>query len=182
MTIKNAVYYAAMLLQLDDTLTALENGELDEEALRLLRCGNLVVSEIASEYYPLKDKIKLSVDERGEITFDSFPVRPIEIFSAKDRNGISTPFTALADLIVLPSKGEYEFTYSYEPPLLQLEDDLPFPTKITERIVAYGIACEYCLISSMTDEAVTWDKRYKDALREAVFPKTEKRVKRRGWR
>ena len=182
MTLKNAIYYTAMLLQLDDTLSALENGEIDEEALRLIRLANLVISEIATEYYPLKAEVIIKTNDEGEIAYDAFPTRPIEIYRAENGFGVSVPFSLLSDAVVMNKAGEYTFTYSYAPPLLELEDELPFPTKITERIVAYGTACEYCLISGMNEEAVTWDRRYKDAVTEAVYPKTEKRVKARWWR
>ncbi len=182
MTMKNAVYYAAMLLQLDDTLSAIERGELDDEALRLIRCANLVVAEIGTEYYPLKAEVTLSTTNNGEISYADFPSRPIEIYRVESESGASVSFACLSDRIVLPKKGKYRFTYSLEPPLLDLDESIPFPTKITARIVAYGTACEYCLISGMTDEALTWDKRYKDAVREAIYPKAEKRVKRRRWR
>lgn len=47
-----------------------------------------------------------------------------------------------------------------------LYDDIPEFYGITGRMLAYGVAAEYCIVEGMA-EAVTWDKRYKDALAAA---------------
>lgn len=49
---------------------------------------------------------------------------------------------------------------------------------ISERVLAYGVAAEYCITEGI-DEAVTWDKRYKDAL--AAAPKQSRTVKPRKF-
>lgn len=181
MTIKDAVYYSAMFLQLDETCQVLENGETDDETDRLLRLANLVASEIASEYYPLKSSVKLTTNDNAEIMLSDFPCNVVDIYSAVNTDGISVGIKQYHDRIILPKKGEYEIVYSFVMPTLTLDSEIPFPSKIGARVLAYGIACEYCLISSMADEGALWDKRYKDALENGTTPKREMRVKRRRW-
>ena len=61
MKLKTAIYYASMFLGLDEVSELIESGEVgDEEQEKekaiLLRCANLVVSEIASDWIPLKTR------------------------------------------------------------------------------------------------------------------------------
>ena len=58
---------------------------------------------------------------------------------------------------------------------------LPLIEKIDARVIGYGIAAEYCIINGL-DDALLWDKRYKDALKRAARTVGERRVKRRVWR
>ena len=53
-----------------------------------------------------------------------------------------------------------------------------FSGKIPDRVLAYGVAMEYCFISSLFDEASIWENRYKNSLlvqsrnkHNAVMPK-----------
>ena len=47
-----------------------------------------------------------------------------------------------------------------------LYDDEPAYYGITPRILAYGVAAEYCITEGLED-AATWDKRYKDGIANA---------------
>ena len=69
MTVKEVVNNVIDFLQLDEARTALENNDIGSDELSLLvRCSNLVVSEIANEYYPLKDNAKVEANGNGEIS------------------------------------------------------------------------------------------------------------------
>lgn len=183
MTIKEVMLTSATFLQLDETYKVIESGKVDgdEESELLLRCVNLVVSEIANEYYPLKEKSVVEANGNGEIFYEDFPKTPYDIYKVVNESGISVPFTRYHDRLIVPRVGKYEIYYSFVPAFLSLSDELPFPEKVDARVVAYGVACEYCLISGMTEDAVVWDKRYKNALTVASFPYGEKRVKTRRW-
>ena len=74
MDLKTVVYYAAMFLQLEDVTEALESdseyiGETADEIDRLTRCANLVLSETAADYMPLKTREEIYC-ENGEMLFD----------------------------------------------------------------------------------------------------------------
>lgn len=185
MTLKTAVYYAAMFLQMEDVCEALENeqsyeGETAAEIDRLRRCANLVLSEAACDYLPLKITEKLYADG-GEILFTDFSRRLVDIFSVKTEAGVTVPFKQYFDRIILPTEGFYAVEYSYAPDKLELTDALPYTERLSARVIAYGTACEYCLISGMTDDALLWDKRFKDALNLAATPSSEKRLPKRRW-
>lgn len=187
MKLKTAVYYAAMFLQLDSVCTALEGeseeytGAVKDEIDRLVRCANLVVGEAASDYVPLITREKVTADEDREIPYSMLKKSLIDIYSVKNRAGATVPVRQYFDRMVLPCPGEYEVEYGYMPDTLKITDEIPYTERLGARAIGYGIACEYCIISGMTDDAVLWDKRYKDALHLAETKKTEKRLRGRRW-
>ena len=103
------------------------------------------------------------------------------MYSVKDEYGRTVPVREYFDRILVPKKGRYEVEYSYMPQSVGLDDEIPYTERLGARAIGYGTACEYCIISGMTDDAVLWDKRYKDALHLAETGKTDKRVKPRRW-
>lgn len=181
MKMKDAVYLAATLLQLDEACEAVESGEENAECKLLVRCANLVAKEICTEHFPLKETATMHTDENGEIFYKDFPHEVAEVFKSVNKLGESVPFREFYDRLVLDKNAEYRVTYSFILPDAELNGTLELPEKIGARVVAYGVAAEYCIISGMTDEAVTWDKRYKDALSRLCRVNREVRVKRRRW-
>ena len=185
MDLKTVVYYAAMFLQLEDVTEALESdseyiGETADEIDRLTRCANLVLSETAADYMPLKTREEIYC-ENGEMLFTQLSKPVIDVFSVSSAAGVTVPFKQYFDRLILPKEGSYTVEYGYAPEKLALDDPLPYTERVSARVIAYGTACEYCIISGMTDEAVLWDKRYKDALHLAAIQKSEKRVAKRRW-
>ena len=91
------------------------------------------------------------------------------------------PFEVRANGIYLENNGVYVVKYAVRPTVLSMDDEVALPPKITCRILCYGIIAEYYLISGMFEEAVTWDKRFKDALCAYSHGRKEHRVKQRRW-
>lgn len=190
MKIFNAVYTAAVFLQLDalcDALSERESGgdsEMPEserkEAEILVRCCNLVLHELSESYFPLIERVKAKAAD-GRIYYDSLPKKITDVVSVK-KNGVKVFFREFFDCITVPEDGEYALEYAFEPPAVTLNDDSPFKSaKPSARLAAYGIAREYCLISGMTDDAAMWDGRFLSCAQEQSRNKREKRVKRRAW-
>lgn len=187
MKLKDAVYYAAMFLQLGEVCEALESdnanysGDVKSEIDLLVRCANLVIGEAASDYLPLKTNEKVTASEDGEILYSALTRSVIDVYSVKNAAGKSVPVKKYFDRVILPAAGEYVVEYSYMPEFKELDDALPYTERLSARVIAYGTACEYCIISGMSDEAALWDKRYKDGLNLSALPKEEKRVAKRRW-
>ncbi|MBR2989302.1 MAG: hypothetical protein IKC64_06245 [Clostridia bacterium] len=187
MTIKSAIYTSAMFLQLDQVCLALdENGEIDEDTQReidlLLRCANLVLSEISCAYYPLKTTQKVRAKGRY-IHYRDLEKPLVDIYSIKSSSGESVRFSEYYDRIFVygESDGEFEIEYSYPCPSLALDDEIPYQSeRVSERILSYGTVCEYYVVSGMTSEASVWQKRYYNALEQSKS-RREKRVKTRRW-
>ena len=183
MKLKNAIYYSAMLLRLDDVCKALESEERTEESeqeiSRLVRIANLVISETVREYLPLKTKEKITVTSDG-FKYSSLKKRFADVYSVSDGQGKNVPIKCYYDFFTLPSPGEYEITYSYVPDPLALDDEAELG-RLCERVLAYGICAEYCVISGESEGAILWDGRFKDALFMRRENKYEKRVAKRKW-
>ena len=91
MDLKTVVYYAAMFLQLEDVTEALESdseyiGETADEIDRLTRCANLVLSETAADYMPLKTREEIYC-ENGEMLFTQLSKPVIDVFSVSSAAG-----------------------------------------------------------------------------------------------
>ena len=185
MKLKTAIYYATMFLGLDEISELIESGVSgDEEQERekdiLTRCANLVVSEIASDWIPLKVRENITVSG-GEIPYSELAKRVVDIYSINDKNGKAVSFRELYDRILI-ADGEYEIEYSHLPDTLNLDSDLPFQKeRPSERVIAYGIACEYSIISGMAQEASIFEQRFIDGLNSAIKVKKEQKIKARRW-
>ena len=183
MKLKDAIYYSAMFLRLDEVCRALETGEgneeTDKEINRLVRIANLVISETAREYLPLKTKEKITVGEGG-MKYSALKKRCADVFSVSDGQGRTVPIKCYFDFFTLPKAGEYEITYSFVPDEMTLDGECDLG-KLCERVLAYGICAEYSIISGEANDAVLWDGRYKDALAMLWGDKYEKRVAKRKW-
>jgi len=154
--------------------------QVDGHEEQLLSCANLVIAEVATYYYPLTAKQRVTAADGG-VGFSVFDKRVIDVTGVAALSGHPVKFGRGTTRIELPN-GEYDIEYTYMPARLGLDDPLPFGDKIGARILALGTACEYCIINSMLDEAAMWDKRYRDAVMAAAQPKGEIRVARRRWK
>ncbi len=184
-SVKSILTSASTLLKLDEVYAYLTGeGETDSETLRetdlLVRCANLVIREVASEYVPLKIKQKVTATD-GKIPFASLSNRAIDVYAVV-KNGVKTDFKIFYDLIMVNGDGEYEVEYSYEPKKVLLNDFTPYLTaRPSERVFAYGVAREYSLISGLGEEAEIWDVRFKDAITAFNRKKTSAVIAPRVW-
>lgn len=179
MTVQDAILIAAAFLSEDEAEAAILNGDTEAQTVtQFLRCANLVIEEIAAEYMPLITKERISV-KNGSFLLSELSKRALNVYALR-RNGEKQSYFCRAGLLTA-ADGEYEIEYSFLPEKAAIGDPLPFDAHISARVVAYGIAAEYALISGLSDEAATFDKRYKDALNAAKTLRTEKKVKQRVW-
>jgi len=192
MKAKEIIKLAAFYLQLDGVLSRAEmsdnytgeivsDGTADAADLeRLLRCCNLVYSEIAAEVYPL-EALQTVTAADGVIQNSVFSKRLIDVKRVEDANGNALKFKAYPSHIKTDS-GKATVRYTYMPDNLGLCGVLDYGDKIGARIMAYGTAAEYCVISSMFDEALTWERRFRDALAGVVRKKSDIKVPPRRWK
>lgn len=187
MKMKDVIYNVAVMLQLDELKEALDEGsesgegEAGEQLGRVLHCANLAINEIACDYVPLKVRERVSADEKGEVGFSALKFPIVDLFEARNAKGARVPVRFYAGKFAFPRGGEYDIVYSYAPPAAGLGDELPFSERVPARLIALGAATEYCIITGMTDDAVLFDKLYRDGLHAAAVQKTERRLPRRRW-
>ena len=82
---------------------------------------------------------------------------------------------------VKTAKGYVVIEYQYMPKPLTKSSEVFFSNnKLTERIIAYGVASEYALIENRFEESNMWDERFKQSLMVVLHPKNLK-IKKRRW-
>ena len=183
MKVKQIMALAAELCGRRDVADYLEKGLTADAAASareeetLLRCYNLAENEIALDYLPLKKTEILHSD--GALAYTAFAVPPLEIFSVYGEGGEKLPFVQGEDGIRVKA-GSVRVTYSYRPAVKEADDEPSVSGKAGERVLALGTACEYALMSGLTDAAQLLDRRYRDALACACRERGG-RLKMRRW-
>ncbi len=159
----------------ETTLPTLEQTEIEH----LKKCFNLVYNEIAMSYLPLV-KTEDVVFINGVLAYDKLSKNITEIRKLY-ANGKNIPYSLEEDGIhanILCA----QITYNYAPAELSFEDEVfLFGGKLPERVLAYGIAMEYCLICGLYDDAEVWETRFYSGLRDATLKKSEIRLPSRRW-
>ncbi len=178
MTVREVLTLAATLLDDSGLASALAGDTATGEAATLLTCFNVVENEIALDDYPLKKTEKL-LFENGRLPFSAFSSPPVDVCAVKS-GGIGLKFTLSADA-VLCACGSADVTYTYAPAKKGLGDKSELGGKISARLMALGVASEYCLIKGMTDEAKVWAVKYRDALKCAGILRRSLSVRSRRW-
>ena len=188
MTAKDVIKVVCVFLQKEDLLNLEELGGSEtasdsqsKDLNHMLRCLNLVINQIASDYIPLKF-IETVTPVNGKILFTSLNKKLIEVLRVEDKFGIRVNFKLYPDYLETIN-GDVKITYSYEPENIssfsqELEN---FSQKIGERVIAYGVAMEYCFICGLHDDASIWERRFKDALLIAARKKSEIKLPKRRW-
>lgn len=159
-----------------------ENTDRSTEIKKLTECLNLVYQEISSEYIPLIIEEKISVIDR-KISYINLSKPIQEIISIKSLNNQKIKFETFPEFIQLESDHDLvKIKYAFEPEILNLESSFyNYAGKIPARVLAYGVAMEYCFISGITDEAYIWEARYKDSLKNIIRKKHNIILPKRRW-
>ena len=192
MKIRDIAELASVLLQKHDIINTgifmqTEDNEFVRSVLKsnhdlrlIARCANLVAKEVACEYIPLFHKQKIT-STNGQIPYTAFEKTLLEIRSIKDHNGNDINYYCLPDHVEIQN-GSFEVSYTYIPTDKQFFEELDFSgTKASDRVFAYGTAAEFCLVNGNYDEALMWERRYKDALLVATRKNTRVILPRRRW-
>lgn len=188
MEIINILKNACVFLQKDELIELTElGGEIEsteaqkKEINILFRCLNLVYNQVATDYISLiKTEILIPID--NEILFTSLSKKILDVKRIEDKYGIRINYKLYPDRIKIINE-QVTITYTYEPDeLKELTSTMEsFSEKLTERVMAYGVAMEYSFISGLHDDASIWETRFKDGLLIAVRKKSEIRLPSRRW-
>jgi hypothetical protein len=160
----------------DESLT---EGALAGEADTLLRCYNMVENEIALDYLPLVTEQNMDAST-GKVMYTSFLRTPVSITGVTDVYGEKLPYTIFPTYLQT-RKGLAVVTYSYSPVEKMLSDESEFAARASKNLLAFGVAGEYCLLKGLYEEAVVWDKKYRDALLCACAQNSPHVVRSRRW-
>ena len=187
--VKEIIETCAILLQMEHVLahesisgTGGQDADAAREAERdigiLLRCLNLTVNEAATEYFPLKRTE--TVESNGRIAFSALSRPPVDIYAVKI-GGASAAFKLYPSELITHA-GTAEVTYSYLPEKAELFSEIEYEEgKLTARVLAYGTAAQYSLICALYEEALMWDRRYKNSITAAQRTVHAVRLPQRRW-
>ena len=181
-SIKDAIVLAAELLGLEEDVKEYINGTTTSgkaEVENLLRCFNLVESELALDYLPLYQEEKIKT-ETGAVYFDNLERAPVRIIRVEDEWGNSCPFKLFPDYLKT-QPGNIVVRYSYLPNKKGWGDDSDFTLQTSTRLFAFGMAAEYALSCGRFEEAAIWDKKYKDSIAAMYRSNPSKRISARRW-
>ena len=149
----------------------------------LVKCANLVIKEIATEYVPLIEEETVEVQD-GKISFEGLMHKVGQIRKVQDAvSGIRSNFYNTPTHCKLLNDGvkRAKIAYSYIPLDIDIEDDCPLPPVVSAKTLALGICAEYSMISGMYEQSVMYSDRFKQDMRTAVRKKGETKVKPRRW-
>ena len=181
MLVKEIVALAAANMGREDLIAEINDlaGEPTGELDSLLRCYNLVENEIALDYFPLKKQESFSA-AGGRIFYTQFSCAPVDIKKVAADDGRPLPFEIYPEYVAVAG-GEVTVTYTYSPAEKKWGDESEFSGKISDRLISYGVACEFCLSRGMFSQAAMWEKKYRDALRAANVIRGKLSVRSRRW-
>ena len=188
MTVKEVIVQAAGCLGREDLIAALNKTESEwseEEKLELdslLRCYNFVENEVALDYLAMKKEETITV-ESNKINYSRLSSAPVNIRKVVC-GGYAQRFATYPSYIYLPDGwvGQAKVTYDYIPSTKTLNSTSEFSNKgVSERLLAYGISAQYCLVNGETGRAAVWDKKFRDALRAKNLLRRTVSVRSRRW-
>jgi hypothetical protein len=145
----------------------------------LVKCGNLIYRDIATDYMPLIHTEKIKTAD-GKINYASFSKTPLRVLSVK-AGGVKAGFKAYPGYILLDNSGEAEITYSFFPPEKAAQEELEAMAGITPQMIAQGIAAEYCLITGLYEKSVLYQERFKESLRALTADAVARKIPERRW-
>lgn len=182
--IKNVCIYLGKEELLNSSFFETNGQELTKQQTKdinkMVECLNYVTEELATEYLPIikTKQIKLT---SGVINLNEIDEDLMEIISVKTINGRTLRYLISNDKMICLATN-VEISYKVYPKTLDVNSMAEnFGGKISARVIAYGVASEYCFLEMLYDDATLWESRYKNALLVASRKKCELKIKKRGW-
>lgn len=182
MKVKDIVIKAAALLGgADEVKTYLAGSSTNGRAKAelLLSCFNIVENELALDYIPLiKEESFTTAD--GEIDYASFSEDVVRILEVRNTRGAKIPFRLFASYMET-DPDTVTVRYAYTPKEKTATDESDFRAEISERVMAFGTAAEYCTAIGVYEDARVWDKKYKEGIEAARSIGVKKKMPSRRW-
>ncbi len=183
MYIKDILKACALQLGKESVLTYLNGDQTNLATLvtinNMTSLLNLVISELASTYVPMIKQEAVDVKEQ-KIYYTDLSERALSVLSVKDSSGKELRYKIFPEYIYL-SASTAVVEYEFSPPNYDLIDSVKFSKpEVDERVLSYGLNAEVCISEGRFEEAITWHRRYVDALATICRPKNAK-IKQRRW-
>ena len=185
MKIRDIIKIAATLTAEEKVVSSLASSvtETDKTVLSdidlFTRLANLVISELAASYIPMKKEEKITTTD-GIVRYSALKENPVRILGVYDTYGDKLSFKLFPEYMRVCG-GDVCVVYAYSPANAGLDEETGYAEKdVSAEVLALGTAAEYCLAKGRTEEAVFFRKRFSDGVERFCMPEN-KRIKRRGW-
>ncbi|MCD8372632.1 MAG: hypothetical protein LUD27_04960 [Clostridia bacterium] len=164
--VSDAILAALQLLDRADIAEAYEGGTLTEEHTRtvyaLLHCYNSVEDELARTFFPLEKEEEVTAED-GKFYFTSLAYTPVKILSVL--SGGKPVKYRLTPQYIQTNAVNLQIKYRYAPDAKAMDDESDYDGRtVSCRMLAYGVAAEYCLIQGDIAESESFESRYKTAI------------------
>lgn len=181
MTVKEVVVLASELVGVSKEVEAFfSGGGVGEvETANLVRAFNLVEHELALDYFPLFCEEVLDVDS-GRLYYKDLSRAAVRISSVSRENGDRIPHKIFSEYMQVDA-GRVVVRYAYTPEVKDIEDKSDFLIGVTDRLMALGVAAEYCFMNGLYGEAEVWDKKYRAEIASVYRARPSKSIKERRW-
>ena len=155
-------------------------GEGAEVVETLIYCFNAVEDELARFYFPLKTTQTLTASSK-QFLYVLFAYQPVRILSVQS-NGKDVEYE-LFPYYMQASESTITVKYEYSPKTKCILDTSAYNgMDVSERLVAYGTASEYCLINGEVQLANLFESKYREEIDRAQQKNAEGRlVPPRRW-
>ena len=184
MTIKEILQTVATITARKDVKEYLNNTNIDtsentvETVNSLIELTNLVINELACSYIPAIT-LEKAIATKGKVYYRDLLKTPLKVLRVVDESGENVPFKTFPEFISVDGVCVW-IEYEYAPDKKGLDEDICYMEKdLPMRVLAYGVASEYCITEGAFDEAVMWHKRYTDGVADVCLPKNALTARRR---
>ena len=190
MKVVDIIALASTMVGKDDFALAIKealeaNASLSDDDFteyeKFLSCYNITASELAEEHLPLNFTEELTSTD-GKYYYNDFKYPPLRIKSVY-RSVNAIDYNIYSEFLYADSD-KIKVTYEYQPiKVTDFNDEVcPFKnTIISERLIALGVASEYCLITGMYEAAVLLRDRFTKSLEQTLVKRKVPRIKQRTW-
>ena len=158
--------------------------DIYEDITFLVKVLNVVLTELASTYMPLTTKEEVTFYD-GQYQYAEFSKKVVKILNVYDNSGDKKAFTETAEYIQLENCNsqllDLTVEYQFLPEEYFEDSEVDYSERnISAKVLAYGVASEYCISQGRFEEAVMYHKRYVYAIQEIKGIKNAK-IKSRSW-
>lgn len=166
-------------LNIPDGIFETEQEATDVRVVRLDAAFRHTYEEIFRDYASALRKTVVTATE-GEV--DLAPYNMCRVVSLTDGEGQNVPFRYGEQKLYTDRDGSFNMCYARLPDNLGWKDEVSMPsTRITPRIVAYGVARDYHTSLGDWQSAKQWDERFKNALQSACGKSASMHMPSRRW-
>ena len=187
MTVKEIIKLSAEMAGESEVVNLLSDGAPNDITYAkkvkdlLLRCNNLIIEEIATEYFPQKHLEKITAVEDGKIYFSMLSKSPFKILRVFAPNGQKVPYKLVNDYILV-NRDSVSVEYLYRIPAEKEDDESYFSnTQIGPYVLAYGICAQYLTERGRISESEIFQEKYMNGLRGRLASKGNIQIPKRRW-